>query len=54
MTLPETGEDDHELREESLIHYWNNFGKDVFNKNFIDMRGNNEGKLRRQIKSKTL
>ena len=54
VTLPETGEEEHELQEEMLTHYWNNFGKDVFNKHFIDMRGNDGGKLLRQLKSKTL
>ena len=54
VTLPETGEEEHELQVERLTHYWNNFGKDVFNKHFIDMRGNDGGKLLNQLKSKTL
>ena len=54
VTLPETGEEEHESQVERLTHYWNNFGKDVFNKHFIDMRGNDGGKLLRQLKSKTL
>ena len=54
VTLPENGEEEHELQVERLTHYWNNFRKDVFNKHFIDMRGNNKEKLLNQLKSKTL
>ena len=43
VTLPHTGEDNQESREERLIHYWNIVGQDMFNKHFIDMRGNGGG-----------
>ena len=54
VTLHDTGEDDHESHEKRLIHYWDNFGKGVFNKYFIDMRGNDGRKLLKQLKHKTL